>query len=48
MTDLNNPMRFSLRSQHVDLDQYDVDVTELTVRPAEGNLYVHWTEGDDE
>jgi len=45
--DLNNPMRFSIRHRTVDLSEYPVDVTEVDIRPSEGNVYVHWEESAD-
>lgn len=48
MTEYNNPMRFSLRTQSIDLSQYPFRVTEMTIRPGEGNVYVHWEADDGE
>jgi len=46
---LKNPMRFSMRTRKVDMKEYlrhpDFDekqVTEIVIRPSEGNVYVHW------
>jgi hypothetical protein len=52
MTELNNPLRFSIAQQDYGIAEIldhdnEVDdtmrrVTEIEVRPREGNLYVHW------
>lgn len=46
---LKNPMRFSIRNRTIDLANYlrhpdfdDKQVTDLDVRPQEGNVYVNW------
>lgn len=44
MSELKNPMRFSIRHRSIDIKQYDVNVTELEIRPGEGQIYVHWEE----
>lgn len=52
MTELLNPLRFSLRDATIDVGGYlsheddDIDrrVTELELKPSEGNVYVHWEE----
>lgn len=41
---LNNPLRFSLGGRRIDVEQFDVEVTEIDVRPDEGNFYVYWRE----
>jgi hypothetical protein len=43
---LNNPMRWSIRNQDIDMSKYPVEVTKIDVRPEQGNVYVHWREGD--
>ncbi len=55
MSDLKNPMRFSMKNRTIDIANWmdhddEVDyvqryVTAIEVRPSEGNIYVHW---DDE
>jgi len=56
MSELNNPMRFSMQGRTVEVADYldhedEIDyvqryVTDIEVRPSEGNIYVHWdTEG---
>lgn len=54
MSSLNNPMRFSIRNRRIDVENYlrhedfsDKHVTEIDVRPGEGNLYIHWEEDDE-
>lgn len=54
MSDLKNPMRFSIRNRSIDIENYlrhedfeNKHVTEIEIRPGEGQLYVHW-ENDDE
>jgi hypothetical protein len=51
MADLSNPMRFSIRHRTVDIENYlrhpDFDkkhVTEIEIRPSEGQVYIHWEE----
>jgi len=51
MSDLKNPMRFSISHRTVDIENYlrhedfkDKHVTEVEIRPSEGNVYVHWQE----
>jgi hypothetical protein len=39
---LKNPMRWSIRHRQVDLSGFPVEVTEIDIRPDEGNIYVHW------
>lgn len=51
MSDLNNPMRFSISGRTIPLGVLRHDgvprrVTELDIRPSEGNVYVHWEEAD--
>jgi len=55
MSDLNNPMRFSISHRTVDIENYlrhedftNKHVTELEIRPSEGNVYVYWQEVADE
>lgn len=43
-SDYKNPMRFSFADRSIDFSEYDVSVTEIDVRPSEGNIYVHWEE----
>lgn len=45
-SELKNPMRFSFLSQTVDISKHDIEVEELEIRPSEGNVYVHWSDGD--
>lgn len=53
---LNNPMRWSLRHDTANVQQWlhDVDddvqrrVTEIEMRPAQGNIFVHWEVVDGE
>jgi len=54
MSDLENPMRFSINQRTVDVESYlrngyfsDKHVTDIEIRPNEGNIYIHW-EVDDE
>lgn len=44
---LNNPMRFAIGNRRIDIEKYDVDVTELEIRPGDGSIYVHWDDSDD-
>lgn len=47
MSDLKNPMRFSISHRTIDVGGYlgdDKRVTEVEVRPSEGQVYVHWEE----
>ena len=46
---LKNPMRFSIRNETIDLENYlrhpqfqNKNATELEIRPGEGQVYVHW------
>jgi len=55
MSDLKNPMRFSMSHRTVDIANYlrhenfeKKHVTELEIRPSEGNVYVHWEEVSDD
>lgn len=44
---LNNPMRFSLRHDTIDIG-YDVKFTEMEMVPSEGQVYLYWEEeGED-
>jgi hypothetical protein len=54
MADLNNPMRFSMSHRKIDIEEklrhpdFSMKhVTDIEVRPSEGQLYVHWEEDDD-
>lgn len=54
MSDLKNPMRFSIQNRSIDIENYlrhpdhtDKQVTEIDVRPSEGNVYVHWEETEE-
>lgn len=51
MSELKNPMRFSMSSRTVDIERWlqpvgddcgEKRVTEIDLRPSEGNIYVHW------
>ena len=49
MSDLKNPMRFSIKARTIDIENYlrhedfeNKHVTDIDVNPSEGNLYVHW------
>lgn len=44
MSDLKNPMRFSLRHRSIDIGKYDVDFTEMELVPSEGQVYLYWEE----
>lgn len=51
MSDIKNPMRFSIRHTDVDIENYlrhpdfsNKYVTEIEIRPSEGNVYIHWEE----
>lgn len=54
MSDLKNPMRWSISHKTCDIEgwldhQNEIDdvqrrVTEIDIRPGEGNIYVHWEE----
>jgi len=51
MSDLKNPMRFSIKHRSIDIENYlrhedfsDKHVTKVEVKPGEGNLYFHWEE----
>lgn len=53
VSDLSNPLRFSIRNRSLDIEKHlrhpnfvNKHVTEIDVRPSEGNLYVHWEEDD--
>ena len=53
MSDLKNPMRFSIKNRSIDIENYlrhpdhtVKQVTKIEVRPSEGNVYVHWEECD--
>ena len=53
MSDIKNPMRFSIRNTDVDIENYlrhpDFDnkyVDKIQIRSSEGNIYVHWEEGE--
>lgn len=55
MSELKNPMRFGMHSRTVDIkgwlqpvegDESEKRVTEIEIRPSEGNVYVHWEEDD--
>jgi hypothetical protein len=53
MSDLKNPMRFSIRHNIVDIEKYlrhgDFDnkhVTKMDILPSEGQIYVHWEKDD--
>jgi hypothetical protein len=58
MSDLNNPLRFSIRHQDYgireildhdnEIDDTRRRVTQIQLRPSEGNLYVYWKEVSDE
>lgn len=41
---LKNPMRFSLRHDSINLEQYDVEFTKMEMVPSEGQIYLHWDE----
>jgi len=55
---LNNPMRFSIRHQDYgigeildhdnEIDDAQRRVTQIQLRPSEGNVYVYWEEAGDE
>lgn len=54
MSELKNPMRFSLKDRTIDIANYlrhpdfsEKQVTEIDIRPSEGNVYVHWEERDE-
>lgn len=54
MSDLKNPMRFSISNRTVDVanwlrhEGFDKKyVTDIDIRPDEGNIYVHWEVVDD-
>jgi hypothetical protein len=38
---LKNPMRWSIRHRQVNLSGFPVEVTEIDIRPDEGNIYQH-------
>jgi len=49
VSELKSPMRFSLRNRRIDVENYlrhedfeNKHVTDIDVRPSEGNLYIHW------
>lgn len=45
MSELKNPMRFSIRHTTLDIQNWlqdDKQVTEIDVIPSEGQIYVHW------
>jgi len=54
MSELKNPMRFSIRNRNIDVSNFldhadEVDdvqrrVTNIDVKPSQGNVYVHWEE----
>lgn len=55
MSDLKNPMRFSIKTRSIDIENYlrhedfsDKHVTEIEVKPGEGNLYVHWEKDNEQ
>jgi hypothetical protein len=44
-------MRFSMRNRTIDIDNYlhhsdfpEKKVTDISIVPSEGNIYVHWEE----
>lgn len=46
-----NPMRFSLRDRHENVNAYIPDsahVTSVEIKPSEGNVYVHWRDPEEE
>lgn len=50
MSDLKNPMKFSIRNRKIDIENYlrhddfaNKQVNEIEVKPSEGNLYIHWS-----
>lgn len=51
MSDLKNPMRFSISNRIIDIENYlrhdDFDnkyVTKMDIVPSEGQIYIHWEE----
>jgi len=51
MSDLKNPMRFTIKPRTIDIENYlrhedfsDKHVTEIKLEP--GQLYVHWEEDE--
>jgi len=45
MTDLQNPFRFSMQNTSHNIREllgHDRVVTEVEIRPQEGNIYIHW------
>lgn len=46
MSDLKNPMRFSIRNTKIDLSRFDVKFTEMKVRPGEGSIELYWNDKD--
>jgi hypothetical protein len=53
MSDLKNPMRFSIRHKTIDIENYlhhpdfsEKKVTEIEVVPSEGQIYIHWEENE--
>ena len=51
MSEIKNPMRFSIRHTEVDIEKYlrhpdfsDKRITKLKIRPGEGNVYIYWEE----
>lgn len=54
MANLSNPLRFSIRDRTVDVENFlrhedfsTKHVTEIAIRPSEGNVYIHWEEDDE-
>ena len=56
MSDLKNPMRFSMQNRMVDIQNWlqptednprKKRVTDIDIRPSEGNLYVYWEATDE-
>jgi len=55
MSDLKNPMRFSISHRKVDIENYlrhedfeNKHVTELEICPSEGQVYVYWDSDKNE
>ena len=53
MSDLKNPMRFSIKNRSIDIknllrqpDFKEKHVTEIDIIPSEGNIYIYWERGD--
>lgn len=44
---MDNPMRFSIRDRSINLEEMDIEVQELVVKPSEGDVNVHWNETED-